>query len=527
MAVNPLKVFLFAAGGTVAAAGTAYISGALDPYLHRTPPAEVAALTPPVAPKPADTGTEGRLPAPAAPAAPAAAPQTAAPAAPATQATPPAAPATNAAAPAVPAAAGPVAPTFDVVRVESNGSIVVAGNAAPNSKVEIFGTTVLGSTMAGPDGAFVIVLDDPLKPGDYTIALRSTTGTVVTASAQTAVVSVPANASGQVLAMVEEPGKPAELLTVPAPETKPAAPATGNQTAAPAASATKAPAAAAPAPAAPATVTPAPAAVEAAAAPAAQSAASAAEPKIVVEAVEIDGNKIFVAGLADPGRKVRAYANDILLGDAKTSPDGHFLVEATRDIPVGSYTIHVDGLDADGVKVVARAAVPFEREPGEAVAAVAPGTKPADAKPAAPAAAEAPAAPAAPATAGAAPSQAPAAPAAAAPATPAAPATEAPAVVAATTPPSDVAETVAPRLEHADGAVIIRRHDTLWRISRRVYGHGVRYSTIYLANQDQIRDPDRIWPGQVFKVPGKSKEGEAADLKSMGEQATTAPSKTQ
>ncbi|MBZ9977737.1 LysM peptidoglycan-binding domain-containing protein [Mesorhizobium sp. BR-1-1-10] len=493
MAINPLKAFLFAAGGTVAAAGTAYVSGALDPYLHRTPPAEVAALTPPAAPKPADPGTEGRLPAPTMPATPGAAPQ----------ATAPAAPATDAAAPAAPATAGPIAPTFDVVRVESNGSIVVAGNAAPNSKVEILnGATVIGSTVAGPDGAFVIVLEDPLKPGDYTIALRSTVGAVVTASAQTAVVSVPANAAGQVLAMVEEPGKPAELLTVPASEPKPA-PATGDQAAAPAAEA----------PAAPATATPAVAEAKPTPAAPAAPAAAVAEPKIVVEAVEIDGNKIFVAGLADPGRKVRAYANDILLGDAQTSSDGHFLVEATRDIPVGSYTIHVDGLDADGVKVVARAAVPFEREPGEAVAAVAPAetkpteTKPAEAKPAAPAVAAA-------------------APGETAPA-PAAPATEAPANVAAATPPSDVPEIVSPKLEHADSAVIIRRNDTLWRISRRVYGHGVRYSTIYLANQDQIRNPNRIWPGQVFKVPEKSKEGEAADLKAMGEQATTAPMKTE
>lgn len=494
MAINPLKAFLFAAGGTVAAAGTAYVSGALDPYLIRTPPAEVAALTPPAAPKPADPGTEARLPPAAVPAAPGAAPQATTPAAPATDATAPAAPATDAAAAA---AAGPIVPSFDVVRVESNGSIVIAGNAAPNSKVEILnGTTVLGSTVAGPDGAFVIVLDDPLKPGDYTIALRATTGDVVTASAQTAVVSVPKDAAGQVLAMVEEPGKPAELLTVPAPETKPAAPAAGDQAAAPAA--------------------PAPAVVAAAPAPAASAtppAGSVAEPKIVVEAVEIDGKKIFVAGLADAGRKVRAYANDILLGDAKTSPDGHFLVEATRDIPVGSYTIHVDGLDADGVTVVARAAVPFEREPGDSVAAVAP----AEAKPAVPA------------VAGAAPAEsasAPAAPATEAPATTPAPATDAAGVVAAATPPGDVPETVAPKLEHAGSAVIIRRNDTLWRISRRVYGHGVRYSTIYLANQDQISDPDRIWPGQVFKVPEKSKEGEAADLKAMGEQATTAPPKT-
>ncbi|MER8515968.1 LysM peptidoglycan-binding domain-containing protein [Mesorhizobium sp. M1060] len=561
MAVNPLKAFLFAAGGTVAVVGTAYVSGALDPYLNPTPPAAIASLTPP-AEKLADPGTEGRLP--PAPAAPTDAKAPAAPApadatAPATEAAAPAAPAAPAAAPTTPApaAAGPVAPNFDVVRVESNGSIVVAGNAAPNSKIEILnGSSVLGSTVAGPDGAFVIVLDDPLKPGDYTIALRATAGDVVTPSVQTAVVSVPKDAAGQVLAMVEEPGKPAELLSVPAPETKPAAPAAGDQAAAPAA---EAPATAAPAVAA--ETAPAAPAVEAATAPAAPAvpaappAAGVAAPKIVVEAVEIDGNKIFVAGLADAGRKVRAYANDILLGDAVTSPDGHFLVEATRDIPVGSYTIHVDGLDADGVKVVARAAVPFEREPGEAIAAVAPAeakpteTKPAEAKPAepaAPAAAEAPAAPkpAAPATIAAAPAKpapaaaasapaapaaeapAPAAPAVAgAPAAPAAPAAEVPAVVAAATP--DVPETVAPKLEHADGAVIIRRHDTLWRISRRVYGHGVRFSTIYLANQDQISDPDRIWPGQVFKVPEKSKEGEAADLKAMGEQVTTAPVKTQ
>ncbi|TIT00713.1 LysM peptidoglycan-binding domain-containing protein [Mesorhizobium sp.] len=460
MAINPLKAFLFAAGGSVAAAGTAYVSGALDPYLNRTPPAEVVSLTPPVQ-KPAEPGTDGPLP-----------PE----------------PATDAMAPAAPATADAIAPTFDIVRVEIKGSIVVAGNAAPNAKVEILnGSTVLGSTVAGADGAFAIVLDDPLKPGDYTIALRSMTGNVVTPSVQTAVVSIPQNPAGQVLAMIEEPGKPSELLTVPAPEKKPEAPPAGGKAAAPAA---EDPAA----PTAPATVEAAPAAPEVPVAPA----TPAAGPKIVVEAIEIDGNKIFVAGLADPGRKVRAYANDILLGDAKTSPNGHFLVEATRNIPVGTYTIHVDALDADGIKVVARAAVPFEREPGESVAAVA--------KPAAPA--TDPATP----------------PAAADATTPAAPAAEAPAGVAAATPPA-VPETAAPKLEHADSAVIIRRHDTLWRISRRVYGQGVRYSTIYLANQDQIRNPDRIWPGQVFKIPETSKEGEAADFKAMGDQMTKAPKK--
>ena len=80
---------------------------------------------------------------------------------------------------------------------------------------------------------------------------------------------------------------------------------------------------------------------------------------------------------------------------------------------------------------------------------------------------------------------------------------------AAAPPPAGVPEVVAPKLQSVDSAVIIRRGDTLWRISRRVYGRGVRYSTIYLANQTQIEDPDRIWPGQVFKVPEKSTDGEA------------------
>ncbi|NUS18409.1 MAG: LysM peptidoglycan-binding domain-containing protein [Mesorhizobium sp.] len=529
MAINPSKAFLFAAGGVVVVAAVAYGSGALDPYINNQKPAQVAAL-PQGDAKPAEsssTSTEGRVPqAPANTMAPG---NTMAPAnkmAPANNAMAPAntmASANNATAPAaqVPAAAaGPTLPTFDVVRVEGNGSIVVAGSAAPNAKVEILNSgTVLGSTDSGPDGAFAIVLDDPLKPGDYTITLRQTVGGTAIASAQTAVVSVPQSPTGQVLAMVEEPGKAAQLITVPQAETKPAA---GDQAAQ--APATTAPAASNTAPAATA-----PAATDQAQTPA--TAAAAAEPKIAVEAVEIDGSKIFVAGTADPGRKVRAYADAILLGDAKTSADGHFLIEATRDIPVGSYTIHVDGLDDDGVKVVARAAVPFEREPGESIAAVAPSetktgeTKAGEAKPAETKLTQGQGAGSLATEAK--PAETTTVTTTAEAAKPTAPAAEAPAKVAKATPSTNVPETVAPKLEHADSAVIIRRNDTLWRISRRVYGHGTRFSTIYLANKDQIRNPDRIWPGQVFKVPSTSKEGEAADMKAMGEQMTAAPAKTE
>jgi nucleoid-associated protein YgaU len=56
-------------------------------------------------------------------------------------------------------------------------------------------------------------------------------------------------------------------------------------------------------------------------------------------------------------------------------------------------------------------------------------------------------------------------------------------------------------LTASNNTVIIRRGDTLWQISRRVYGLGVRYTTIYVANEAQIHNPDRILPGQIFGLP--------------------------
>ncbi len=49
--------------------------------------------------------------------------------------------------------------------------------------------------------------------------------------------------------------------------------------------------------------------------------------------------------------------------------------------------------------------------------------------------------------------------------------------------------------------VVVQPGNSLWRIARRVYGAGIRYTVIYQANQDQIRDPNLIYPGQRFEVP--------------------------
>lgn len=434
-----------------------------------------------------------------------------------------------------------VIPSFDVLRVEPSGSLVVAGRAAPNSKVDIIaGATPVGSTKAAANGDFAAVLDKALKPGDHQLVLRATSpdGTAAT-STETAVVSIPETENGQVLALVEKPGQPSRLIT------KPKATETGGTTTAPA-TATADKVASAPAgqtgekTAAATPDTPAKADAGTAdgqattakeprdaAAPEEKTASSAldaadktaatTEPKtaaaeatqqsgksgdqaekpfVSVEAVEIEGSHIYVAGQATVGKRVLVYANDSLLGASDVSKGGRFLVEAEHDLAVGDYIIRADLVDGEGMKVIARAAVPFTREAGNRVAAVAPSVK---------AAGEAAAEKQEPAGTKANGAES----GAVTPPLPKASESIAstPPVIASTeegkTAEGDKTKLGAP-LEEVKGSVIIRRGDTLWRIADRVYGRGVRYTTIYLANKDQIRDPDKIWPGQVFTMPQKS-----------------------
>ncbi len=65
--------------------------------------------------------------------------------------------------------------------------------------------------------------------------------------------------------------------------------------------------------------------------------------------------------------------------------------------------------------------------------------------------------------------------------------------------PIDVAE--------ATGGVIVQPGNTLWQIARQLYGSGVRYTLIFRENNEQIRDPDLIYPGQIFSLPIKRNAG--------------------
>lgn len=465
---------------------------------------------------------------------------------------------TAAPAPADAAQATPGAPTFDVLRVEPDGSAVVAGKAQPGAKLEILNNgKVIAQTTIDGTGDFAAVFDNPLPPGDHELVLRSTDASgKATQSEEVATVSVPKDKTGELLAMVSKPGKASRVLAMP--EAAPAAlqPQQATQSQQPAAtpetSASNAPAAGATAPvAAPLTST------------------------VQVTAVEFEGSKIFVAGSAPAASTVRALVDDKEIGKSTTEASGHFVIEGNVDLTVGSHIITVEELNADGT-VKVRVRVPFER----------PQTDQATVAMQAPAAAATTTAPAE--------NQSTASDRAAfeklrtdiakafgilsglykdqaTPALDQAIAGRSAVVIglkslsefrtaAATEPaftafaggitakardlltsveawPNDVAAigkgiaSLASRLAElhitappapapqapagpqtfeqaplaeSQNSVIIRRGDTLWQISRRVYGQGVRYTTIYLANEDQIKNPDLIEPGQIFGVPEKA-----------------------
>ena len=154
----------------------------------------------------------------------------------------------------------------------------------------------------------------------------------------------------------------------------------------------------------------------------------------------------------------------------------------------GVHTLRVDGLDAEG-KVVNRVEVPFFREDQTKVvaAAAAPPEQPCDRRRPSPLQ----------------PRRTPAAAAREPTAQPQPPTRsetrrEQQAAAAARRrrsrqPPAPAAP--------KEGRIVIQPGNNLWRISRVLYGTGNKFTMLYEANKDQIRNPNRIYPGQIFKTP--------------------------
>jgi nucleoid-associated protein YgaU len=340
-------------------------------------------------------------------------------------------------------------PSFDVVRVEPTGEAVIAGQAEPQAKVEVLdGVAAIATAEANERGEWAIALEKPLSPGTHDLGIRMTEKDKPEPklSEQRVTVSVPQQGSKDVLVVLNTPDAASKILAVPGATEGTTPPAVVTVPAPPPMAAAP-PAAAEPRIAAEAPIAAEPPIKLEPKIAAAPEPPKAPAPEVTVAAVEADtGGALFIAGTAATRDTVRIYIDDKPIGEAQPSPSGTWLVETERDLPAGNYTVRADQVDAQG-QVLARSEVPFEREIDVAIL-----------KPTGSAGAGARGAPAA--------------------------------ATASLSGEMPAMETV-----------IIKRGDNLWRIARGAWGKGVRWSTIYQANTDQIRDPHWIYPGQVFVMP--------------------------
>jgi nucleoid-associated protein YgaU len=186
---------------------------------------------------------------------------------------------------------------------------------------------------------------------------------------------------------------------------------------------------------------------------------------VVVEAVDVEPNgKTHVSGRARPGATVRLYLNDSFIAPVTADADGHFAVTINQGVAPGNYRVRLGEVDSSSGKVRARAEAPFVVPDVATTTSVA------------------------------AQIQAPRPPETAAAHGPDSAAAVASAVPDGTLPSSAV---VVPKI----ATITVSRGDSLWRISQRALGNGTRYATVFKANREQIRNPNLIYPGQVFVLP--------------------------
>lgn len=426
------------------------------------------------------------------------------------------APATSSAPLVTPAPGGPV---FDLVRIEKDGSALIAGMAAPNSSVSVLvDSEVVATVVADGSGSFAALFDlvPSNQPRLITLRMRLVDGHEV-ASAE------------QVILSPEDVVPPVDVSADIAP-IAPVPDSAGAEVVAPevvmsevAVTDVVVPEVAASAPAAillgPEGVKvlqgSAVAVVSDPVAPGSLAVGSVTLVPVTIDAISYDAaGAVLLAGRGTAGAVVRLYLNDAFLTDFGVAADGGW-GGVLPSVAPGLHTLRADQVRADG-KVTARFETPFQRETRDRLAALtAPSQSPApvsipEAQQVAPRAQPLDTAPdlanpIADARLGTAPqTKLTAAPTQTLPpsgggADGVAP--NAPVIATAAgepetfTQPSPQTATVAPV------TVTVQPGFTLWAIARDQFGDGIRYVQVYEANKDRIRDPNLIYPGQVFTLP--------------------------
>lgn len=454
----------------------------------------------------------------------------------------------------------PTAPSFDVVRVEPNGESVIAGRAAPGATVDLMANgQSLARVVADSSGLFAFV-PPALPPGTHEVVLQTIAPDGTRArSAQSVTVAISPGRNQQPLVTVSAPDQPTVVLSRPEEPKGDTPPGQGGP-ARPAAVANASPpavdgAGSSPNPQAPPRPAPRPevriASVDAQgdrlfvaglAAPGSTLRLYLNDSYVAPGATASDGRLSFTIGKGvRPGDyRVRLDDVDPISGAVRSRAEVPFTVPEPFAVAAltgpgapapGGSTAGAGSTSLPPAAPVAGGALPGPgavSQPGAGPASPVPEQAPAivGSRPGQTAAAEPTSGTGGGPAAAPLPSPNGGAPAASMPGAPRpSPATEGGAgpgrVASAPQGAGDVADPARPgaavaRREAAVGTdpgqvlvpevntAIVARGDNLWRISKRTYGEGLRYTVIFGANSPQIRNPDLIYPGQVFVLPAQS-----------------------
>jgi nucleoid-associated protein YgaU len=245
-----------------------------------------------------------------------------------------------------------------------------------------------------------------------------------------------------------------------------------------------------------------------------------------------DKGDIIFSGRAAPGTAIRLYVDNRGVGDAIVESTGNWSFSGSDIIAPGTHTLRADQIN-NGGKVMARIELPFQREDAAAVAALnapppsetpavqQPQTTDAQSPPATETSARTPEVQP-PQVTETQPQTTKVEPPSAAETPPQqtaeavktefsalAPAPEQPVTedkkqdVTAAAVTEQAAKTIEPDKPRS-GKVVIQPGNNLWKLSRIIYGRGIHFTVIYKANKEQIRNPNRIYPGQIFAIPNAS-----------------------
>jgi len=212
-----------------------------------------------------------------------------------------------------PKTAEPVIPTFDTVRVETNGEAVIAGRAAPGTDVVAkLNGVVVATAKTTADGSFVMIPDKALPVGAGALTLETTTAGATQVSAQTVAVAVKPKGDGENTVAVLTPDAPTKIIQAPKPATN----------------------------------------------------------DVTLDAIDYGATgDILFAGRASANAPVRIYVDNIFLGEAKADDLGKWNYAGGTSIKPGTFTLRLDQMDAKG-DVASRIEVPFKREEAAKAAAV-------------------------------------------------------------------------------------------------------------------------------------------------------------